>query len=64
MKIRYMKYKVKRHLNLIFQLFFQINIRVPIKHTEKRLNLIEKFIICSLRNIKAIKTVILNTLKT
>ena len=80
MKIRYMKDKVKRHINLkeeisihfhmyiciyakIFKFIFDVNIRPPIKTKEKRLILIEKFIIYSLRNRKAIKTVILKILK-
>ena len=41
-----------------------MNIRPPLKNKEKRLSLIEKKIIYSQRNIKAIKTVILKILKT
>ena len=40
------------------------HIWLPIKTKEKRLNLILKFIVYSLRNIKAIKTVIPKILKT
>ena len=44
--------------------FFYIDIRLPIKLKKKGHNLIEKFIIYSLRNIKATETVILRILKT
>ena len=40
-----------------------LNLRLSIK-TKKRLNSIEKFIIYTLRNIEAIKIVILKILKT
>ena len=68
MKIRYMKDKVKRHLNLKSE-----EIPIPFlyyHHFIFMLNfhicffLIENCIIYSLRNIKAIKTVILKMLKT
>ena len=45
-------------------LFFYINLRPPIKTKEKGLTLIENFILYSLRNIKAIKTVIFKIVKT
>ena len=49
----------------MLKFIFDINIRPPIRTKEKKgHNLNEKFIIYSVRNIKAIKTVILKILKT